>query len=428
MSHNKDTTIVKLGKPKRRVELSVTELTLFKELSNHRILSAQDIHEFYNTFNSTKRSKSSISNRLKRLVETGLLNKVVVPGDVNSKFPQYFYKLTLRGMNVLVEINYLTDEQLATLNPAITRAKPPKLHNHSVSRIVNRIRIQGYQQGFHFHHFRGTEDQPQQQDDKVVADWVFKRTNKVIYLEVDSGYQRQPIIENKILRYLKVARGMTESFSVVFSTIDGTILPHSKEYDRSKRVASLKEMVPPVQDWPDNFSVYIATAERTTELMLRLLQGIDPAPREFREIILSEWFIQWVNFANDYTIKELDKEFFYLDSKRIKELEVDSIIQLERGDHYRNIGVIFAEEGSAHSYQRIRFNHTKTIGVTRRGHPLHELIIVYPDKDAAQRDIHGTHWPNAWFTHMDVWKDSKSANPNFHRNLSAIRKEVEKFE
>lgn len=425
--------MIPLGRNHKRIVIKPDEVLVLRELSIHRILDAGEVHKLYNVFSSSPRNANAITNRLRKMVHAKIMVRVEVGQTLINPFRQYYYKLGKRGIEVLIQAGMLSKKKGELLHNYLTRTKVPKPHNLAIAKLTNHITKEAIDRGIaNYTHYRGIEQASDSdtEPEAIIADWVFQRLDISVFLEVDSGSERLSKIKEKFRKYMQIAKEKNdESIVVVFSVMDETVDPKFEDRGRSQRVLSIKECLPPKKEWPQNLSVISVTAERTVHTIIRILQGYLPSPKELRDIFIDNWIKSWREVAvGHYSIETIDKESIYLDTTREKSLDAESIIRLEKDGKTRKIGVVFAEEGSVESYQKIRNLHNRTEGKFRRGESLDELMVVYEKKEYMEQDVLRADFPNASLTYHKVWKNHHSAFPKVAKQASIYRKELIPFE
>lgn len=430
MTAGTKTITVPLGSNGKRIVLKHEELLFLHELTIHRTLQVRDVYDFFrNVFRIAPHTKS-IAKRLGRLVSAGILMRMeerVNPTNLKT----YYYKIGKRGLEALHKSNLISRDDAERLYQQIFYLKIPKSHTMAASHLANQTKVLGLSEDLALEHNRGIDDpELKKKGNVLISDWVFKRRNRTVFLEVDSGRQTLEVISSKVERYIHFAETVNENVVLVFSVMDDTV---SKSFtsDRSKRIASLKENMSPCQNWPKNFSIYVITAERTPELILRILKRSEPLSQEFRGYVIDEWIEQLKGRTKGkFEIQDLAKETAY-GSDRVKELEADFTLQLNEATRTRYIALIYAEEGNVQTYQRIRYNHHRTKGTLIHGQRLDELIMVYKDKDFMSSEVHGVFWENSWYTFRDTWRlseDQIGSYPEMLKPISQFRREWNRFE
>ncbi|WP_282155756.1 replication-relaxation family protein [Cytobacillus gottheilii] len=421
---------IPLGKGRKRIELKEVEVLLLKEMLIHRIMRSKDIHDFYKATMDRPPHTSSITKRLTRLVNTGVLLRLEEALDHNRPSVKwYYYKLAKKGIFALVEAGWIDNHQAENLYRQSLSTKIPKPHNLALSSLVNTIRLKSRGQGLLYEHFRGgTWLEKQPNDLPFMPDWVFQQEDRQIFIEVDTGAESLSLIKEKVNRYMSYCQSRREEIVIVFSIMDSSV-NHLVSSDRSKRIASLKENMPSCQHWPKHLSIYVLSAERTSDLVIRLLDGLEPLDEEYRGFVLEEWRSELDTF-DKYSSQSLDKAQVY-GPDRITELEVDMTLTIVEKLQIRTIGLLYCEEGSVRSYQKIRYNHRRTRGTIVHGQKFDEVMIIYLNNDALQHDVFGIHlWKNAWLTHRHIWQEAQKEGglPLMLKPISPYKREMIPFE
>jgi hypothetical protein len=434
MSIKTDIYVIPLGPKGKRIELQKEEFILLKELLKHRTIHSSDVHEIYEYAVEIPRHPGSISRRLTNLVKAGVLHRMYENvSTTRAQVKKYYYKIGLKGLKALADRGELPPDQVETLNKQLLRLRIPKAHNIAASSLANKVWLEGMRQKIiNFNHFRGSEDERLLSDFKVtsegenvIPDWVFEKGNRTIYLEMDSGRQHIKVIEHKIERYIKYASTTQREVTVIFSVMDGSVNNYVSS-DRTKRVSSLKESMPPTQEWPKNFSIYVLPAERTANIAVRILQEYEPLTSEYRGYVIDEWIDKWKQHERSAKITILNPTELYTNTN--KELYADRVVQMKKGNKSMVYGLVYAEEGSVNGYQRIRANYHRTLDIS--GVQLfNELLVIYRNFDTADSDIHGMNWNNTWFSNRNTWGGTEKLRyPNMLKPISIYRKEEAKFE
>ncbi|MFD6903521.1 replication-relaxation family protein, partial [Streptomyces diastaticus] len=306
---------IPLGKGSRRLEIKDVELELFKEMLIHRVMRSRDVHAFYKTLSESPPHTRSITKRLTRLVDSGVLLRMDEPiNDTKPNIRLYYYKLAKRGIAALTETGSIKADEAETIYRQILSLKIPKPHNLAVSSLVNNLQIKLMEKNIKNQHERGgTWVQQYQTELPFVPDWVFANRRCTVFLEVDSGTEQLSMIETKVQRYIDYAATSEDKIMVVFSIMD-TSVDYELSADRSKRIVSLKESVPPYQHWPKNLSIYVISAERTPELIIRMFEDIEPLSDTERGYVLENWLDEWKTHCPNISTTLLERASVYSDT------------------------------------------------------------------------------------------------------------------
>lgn len=270
-----------------KIVMKEYEILLLDQLLIHRILHAKSIHIFFNQMAGHPLHENAISNRLRRMVDMKILDRVTRDVSVTSaKVLRYYYKLGIRAYRILLEMNRLenTKENLKRFKNS-RRSVVPSVHSDAISILANQIFLNHYlytKDGIK--HIRGAEIrlpnekkylEPIQGFNLVVPDWALFKDNHIIFLEMDTGSQDQGMIAEKILKYNILIKNFllpaNITASLIFTVLDDSIdvVKKNKKMNREKRVASLKKTIA-AQSY-QGFSIYAVTAKRASAIVQRIL-------------------------------------------------------------------------------------------------------------------------------------------------------------
>lgn len=416
-----------LQNKKKRVVLKSEELMLLEELSHHRVLGAGEVHNILQVASNKPKNSRAITNRLRRLVNIGVLKRLVLPPSANNRFPLYFYKVGSKGLQVLVQTGALTKERSEMINEYLKKAKVPNPHNIATSILANKVKLLGFKEGFEDYQ-HGRSSLYFEKNSPIVPDWVFKRNTHLVCLEVDSGGESLSVIRDKYKKYIELAAKTKDKIKVVFSVMDGSVSQSLTDSERSKRTYSIKESAPPLQEWPANLSFYSLTAERTPALILRLIKDIEPIPAELRKIIVNDWVNLWKeNIPAGNELYLLNNDEIYADDNRQRLNDADAILRVQTRNYKRTVAVLHGEEGSVFTYQKLRLLHDRTALRPIKGEMFNKIVLLYEDEEAAEKDVYGVLLSNAEFAYRGLWKGDQS-QVKILRQVSPYRKEWGKFE
>lgn len=419
---DKNNVIEKVEKTARYsgMELSFEEILLLMQIQIHRIMSTSSIHELLQ-FMTGGRHPNSITNRLTKMVDAGILVRVIERSPYSgNNFKRYFYKLGVRGIRVIATLFYYSEEKKNNLLRITRETIPPKLHAHATSVTVNRILIGISEPNTleYIHHLRGAvhpffvgEKLDLEVKGVIIPDWVFDTDKTIISIEIDTGTSRGNEIPSKIKRYIKRAHGTTQDnrkMIVVFSVLDDT-LENTNYSNRYKRVSSLKEHIAHVahvvNQIPSNLSFYVLQTTNTPTVMKGIYNDVEPVLPERRKAVIENWLIRFTQLMNATVYKgDLDD---ILSPRRDKKDDGDALFYLDVEGHLKRTIVIYGEGGSVDTYHRIRENAYRLHAINQRL-PSHEqigLLVVYPTKRNMLEDVIGFRPPiPVWMTSIDLWE------------------------
>nr|WP_257789306.1 replication-relaxation family protein [Sporosarcina sp. P37] len=399
------------------------DLFVLQQIFIHKVMISESIHELFDYVSNGERSRNSITNRITKLRKAGIIVQMKKP-IANSIFYLYYYKIGKRGLRLLFHFDLL-DKSLDfdRTYSAIRTVKIPNPHNSAMSMTANRSylacltnkkrEVVEHTRGAAHEEFQGVKA-------SIVPDWIFQNEETIICVECDTGKQTLNIIMQKYNQYLKKAKELNrigKKLIVIFSVADGSV-GHVYKEDRSRRVASIKEIIPPFLDWPQEpegfygVQFYGVSANRTPALVNRLLTDISSKPSLKRRRAAEDWFqeIQILLPYYGFDIVEVDKEKVLYSNRLNKEIDFDLAYQWRQqgspSEEIHLVGVIFAEEGSIITYQTIGANLKRMQGI--RQYASATLLVCYPEEESAIKDVYGYSMQNTTFRVTDTknWIDA----------------------
>lgn len=283
----KTNTGIKISKTQRfnGVVVHEYELILLKHLYLHRQLRATSVHEMILFLSKKKIASSNISNRLKKLTDSGVLERMNEEiFDLRGNFVRYYYKLGQNGLNVLAFIGYVDLERMKNYAQSQYLQRLPSFHNKAASVITNAISIECMKQETPFEFCRGVNHELLGNDaftrmssnsGLIIPDYVFENahTNTIVCLEIDTGKQRTQVINKKIEKYVLHANSeffSTKTVIVVFVVVDNSV-SDSYGTERARRVYSLKANFESALNIPGNMELYAVNSKQALTLIPSLL-------------------------------------------------------------------------------------------------------------------------------------------------------------
>ncbi|WP_028393936.1 replication-relaxation family protein [Bacillus cihuensis] len=422
--------------PHKRLELSNREISLLYEIAIHGVVHAQSIHNYLQHFLQKKQHPNTVTNRIRKFVEYGVLIRLQQNVSYTHSVPyRYYYKIGTQGILALVEAELLPEEEYMDLERRLSLLTIPKNHNGALSILAFQSKLRIEENNLpDVEHGRGVYDERLLINAEhgggilpIVPDWFFRRGKRVLFLEFDSGVQSHQVINSKIDRYIDYAEDKPEEeVVIIFSVMDASVQLVVDNKDRSRRVAALKESMLPVQEWPRNLSIYVLSAERTPKLIYQLLSNQNPLPQSIRKWNTIGWLEELKSSKYFLSLQELNPEMVYGIS-RTELLEAEFIYRLDHFEHYYDVAFIFGEEGAVSTYQRLRSHHIRTTGQSRYGEKIDRIIVIYSEYEQAEADIYGADWTNVWISDKEVLK-RKQPIQKMLRVKSPFKKELSQFE
>ncbi len=410
--------VIKVKKTTRYtgIVLKQDDLFVMTQLYLHISMRAPSVHDMYKCF-SPSRSHPSISNRLRRLINAGILYRI----DENmgergglGVFTYYHYRLAQRGMSVLIDEGLVEEDKAERILTYSRRRGIPTAHTRTVSNLANNIvsHLQFDTNIKDFQHMRGsqhvefglTDETDMERKGLIVPDWIFEYRNTIVAVEVDTGTQRGKIISQKYNRYIQMAKHLNtkgKKIVVVFAVTDSSIVDFSvgkdmRSENRVRRVATLKDTFPLFTDWPENFHVFVATANRVPHIVEKILSGQEPTTGADSLFFADTWKqLAQINLSENQSLsfEEIDKVGDkWLTPKRNREMDSTYLVSQEKeGKEINRFLMIYGNEGSVRSYQLLRHNIQLVVQYDAAPYnhvPLHVLMMYY-HQESLHEEVYG---------------------------------------
>ncbi|MGC7930635.1 replication-relaxation family protein [Lysinibacillus sp. VIII_CA] len=256
------------------------ELRILHVIFTHRMVPAVCIHKLYNVHRPNM-SKSSVSNRLKRLVKMKVLQRRESTRTRDSYFKVYYYGITERAFKALQICGLTTDKAF----PDSKEIRIPNDHNlaaiHSMVDLY--VRNHSEKERCDFELLRGSKHPLIQRSDfknLLVPDYIVEHDNLMICIEVDMGTEVISTIVNKSRKYVRISE--QEQFKgknliVVYLVIYG------EDKRSTRRVQNIKSSHLPIADEISNIPMYVAGVEQFYPLIQLLLSGTYPLQGDLKD-------------------------------------------------------------------------------------------------------------------------------------------------
>lgn len=443
------------------VILKAEEILILHEIFIHSTMRATSIHGFYEMFSKGQRSATGISNRIRKLVDSGMLVQIkesLGNGASLSGLTYYHYRLGPRGLEVLITLGKVEKEKGERAFHSAIRRGVPSSHFRATSNLANKIviRMLSHSPTIDFKHMRGsihdelgaTNETVFSQRGLIIPDWVFERGDTIVAIEVDTGTQRREIIRRKYKRYEKMAKILLargKRLIVLFAVTDGSVIDISVGQDirrdtRSRRVVSLKETFPLFTEWPENLEISVATARRIPLLVERILSKQAPISKSEQLLYLETWEELMESYKpadHELTLESIKvAEEKGLPLNRSREMDATFLMNHKSKEkivcHYL---MLFGEEGNVRTFQIVRnnvqlvksLNHNPKVTMDFR------VFVLYYFKGEALEDVYGLDLDECslYMSNIETmeWKEDGTESTDYHLKMSTPyrRKEVKLF-
>lgn len=375
------------------IEVKESEFILLKILSDVKILSSKNMHLYYRELYSGQRSQNAISQRLKKLVDAGVLKRMSKPTKYNTLL--YFYKLGNRGYLILEQEGYLTPKQVESRKKYQYATKVPPPHNEGVASCIIHLMatlqkkevslevIKTSQRGEVSNHFLMNAHQRVLAE--IVPDWVMETDEYLICLEIDTGNQSLPTIRNKYERYcvFLTRKELEKTLLVIFVSLD-------KGTPRMKRVGSLKSAFPSMEEWPEKLELMVLPSSRLSDVLMRVLTdklSIHPVRQKKLSYAWMKTSIQQVSSLHSTSMREVYTDKFF-DEEFIAPL---LMVILPYSERELGVIAISVEEGAVRSRQWVEklIKRIPVMNLSKAVNYHLQLLLVYETSDGAEEDVLG---------------------------------------
>lgn len=404
------------------------EVDLIKHIYLHRQIRATSFHTLLKALAGREIAPSNISNRIRRLMDSGILerNEEVIT-DLSSNFVRYFYKLGNVGLDFLFYLDVISYGKIRGYQNSTYTQKVPSSHNKAASVLANSIAVECIKVGLDFEFSRGINHRLLGNDSEtietehrgaIIPDYVFESNKIVVSIELDTGHQRQSVISKKIDRYTLLAQ-MEEfkdfDFYVVFAVLDKSIIS-GIESDRAKRVHYLKANFELTEDIPGNMSLFAVNSQQAIPLVATLLDESKQYENIEKEFICED-FMELYNSRKNQSFTALDK------NSVVMPIEFDAIYKYDTRGTRHYIYLLHRTEGDLKDYQksesairylsRIKeFNNTIT------------LLYIYDNRLSAIEDV--TAAPSGEITIASSYMPAPDDELEVYKHTTLLNKKIMK--
>lgn len=400
------------------VVLFQEDLFIMQQLAIHQTLRSLSIHDLLQAYSPNGRNPNSITNRIGKLRAAGILVALrEKPVDVRGALYIYHYKLGIRGVDALVDMGILNEEEGDRLKQSLAHIRAaPSRHKRCLSHVVNQTFLRCHREqlmdgAIHergsTHPLFSTSQVSNGIVPEIIPDWVFEKGDTVICIEMDTGSQNTGVLLKKSKRYLRQAEKLRQKgkqLIVIYSVADGSV-PGEFSTNRERRIAAIKELVPPMVEWPGNLDFYAVPASRTPSLVQRIFEYIEPATSADRMSYAEDWYAKAADVLRiGFDVRLLNMEDVLV-AKRNRDMDCQLIMglrPLRRDAKWRKYLVIYGEEGAVRTFQYVRANAIRAKELDESGST--QILVVYAEIENMQEEIYQNNTTASIdFTSMEDW-------------------------
>ncbi|WP_412103376.1 replication-relaxation family protein [Rossellomorea aquimaris] len=339
------------GANRKGVYLDHNDLKILKLIYTQRIVSTSQVH--YYSFALSGMKLDTVQKKLKRWSGYKVVKQHHYRvGQVGLGYN--YYTLGSNGIDILISEGVIREEDRKKLN--LNRKFSNLDHTIAIQEVAvgclsmfvneDRFNIESINPYIHpFFVDSGNE--------KLIPDWIIKRENIYLNIEIDTGSETTSEIKQKIRRYVNLSKeNPNNKYYVLFSVIDHSILTR-KIYsaDRSKRVSSLKYSIAEVEGVDvKNLEVYVCQLSRSFLTAFELINGNYPGNQDLIINSYLEGMREYYNHTIDF---ETDNECTQDLVHNIKLFRPDKFKGEYKTLDYKVIKIVVLEPGNVRSFKLI---------------------------------------------------------------------------
>lgn len=395
------------------VHVFEADFVLLQQLLIHGTLSSTDVHEMFTELFEYS-SSNTITNRLMRIRKAGLIAHMKKP--VLGNITATYYRLDDRGFEVLEGFGLINKKQIESIKRNPKRKSIPTSHSILASTLANKIFIDHKKKSWedlnhmkgsahpHFGNVLSALHDSKPFESLVIPDWVIDYRDTLICLEIDTGSQRKDVIRKKYENYVKEQERLLKvgkKMIVLFAVVDDFVDEHYSD-NRERRLGSIKESGIPYNSYHteqnefESVLFYVLNTTRAPLFVRDILAGMKPQRKSQQQQTLDKWLQNVIatleNSAKGYHVKRMNIDDVFL-PRRERSLDCDTILSLTwqqgRFTYERRLAVLYADEGSLASYQRIHANAQRVVTATEVDGTPTQLLVCYPTKEEMEQNTLG---------------------------------------
>ncbi|MGE7692302.1 replication-relaxation family protein [Lysinibacillus sp. NPDC097214] len=365
--------------------LDQEEMKILQVIYSHRMMPASCIHELYRVHRSNM-SKSSVSNRLKRLVTMKVLQRKESTRTRDTYFKVYYYGVTERAFKALRVAGYISDKTF----PGNKEMRIPNDHNLAAIYSMVDLYVENELENpkCEFEILRGSKHPLIQRKDfknLLVPDYIVELDNLMICIEVDMGTEVISTITNKSKKYVRIAE--QEAFQekkliVVYLVVYG------EDRRSTRRVQNIKTAHLSIADEIVDLPMYVVGVDQFYLLMQLLLQGKYPLNNGLKEqVIMDASLLLRLQYhqSKGWRYRIPSKEQLLLEKRDISKLEevpLQASTFYEPRGVFKTVSFVIGELANIQSFIQMQLC-TQLFGKTNEAifmnevYPI-EMVVTYP--------------------------------------------------
>ena len=421
--------LLEVGDNKKGVQLKQTELELLKKLLHHRLLTTSQLYSLYSSYVDV--SYISFCNRLKKLYSMDIINKKEYTLGQKGFYFNYF-RIGKRGVDALVA-NEFIEHDAADEYEDVKKGFNAKNIDHylAIQELVVDVLKCGEQKREQFQSIHPWKvpyiDKHSKEDEKlVIPDWIIKKGNKYLNIEMDTGSESLSTLKEKVKRYMNLAEQKpNQKHVVLFVLLDESFTTRQKYGDRTVRVGNVKQSLINTKGIEgSNLDVYVVSLSNASNIAYQLLIGETPLDMGSRrmEVDIAVQTLEQLNSVFDYQFDALDAGKIYIDAP--SELHADGAYALKNPSGYTvdTVLLVYMCNGDVKSLNRLDYLY-RSLENNRFGINISRIIAIYKDEHSLKSDVIGRKYNHVILGDNATWGENLDEQPIFYSQVSPVRKE-----
>lgn len=425
-----------IGANRRRISFQEYELDLLYRVFKSRLLTTSQMYRWIGA--EDRLYYESFCYRLSKLTENSILERRVYPLGQKG-FRYNYYGIGTKGKEVLLSSGYITPDTKLYDQYRVIGSNQLDHYLATQEVVIStllRLKSEGVEgvedySPYDYPYLDGTADSPDKK--YVVPDWIMKKGDTFLNIELDTGTEKLEMIQEKVQGYIRLANSrQTENHIVLFVVLDDSFPSRHSYSDRYRRIGNMKQSLVNSRDiQTPNLDVYVVSLSRASDFAYRLLINQSPydAGRKFLEVEAAVTLLGKYNPAFEYQFTELELESFYPPSIPFY-YHADGIYKLsnQAGSFSEMVMFLVLEEGYVQALDKLDFLYKSAFQFNSFQKKIDRMIVLYDSQTALQSDILGAEFPNVLFIDGPTVGSSVGKEPIFYKQTSPYRMEVTTYD
>lgn len=425
-----------IGENSKRVSFKEYELDLLYRVFKHRLLTTNQMYRWIGAEQTLR--YDSFCRRLSKFTENSIL--VCHEYSLGQKGFRYnYYSIGTKGIEVLLSSGYIKSDTKLYNHFRVAGAKNLD-HYLSTQEVVISTLLRLQKEGidgvenyspYDYLYRDETADSPDKK--YVVPDWIMRKGDTFLNIELDTGTENLDMIHDKVQGYIRLALSrQTENHIVLFAVLDDSFPSRNSYSERPRRIGNMKQALVNSRDiQTPNLDVYVVSLSRATDFAYRLITNQSPfdVGRKSLEVEAAVSLLGKYNTVFEYQFTELDLESYYHPSIPFY-YHADGIYKLsnQAGTFSETVMFLVLEEGYVQALDKLDFLYKSAFQFNAFNERIDRMIVLYDSQTALLSDILGAEFPNVLFVDGQTVGSSLGSEPIFYKQISPYRMEVTTYD